>query len=114
MPRLLAATFTVFLLASTAVFPQSTSTAPNPDDVPQQHPPGTNNPDIAKQRRPAPAAPKTQDANQNSADVPQQQPGTDNPDVAKQRQPQDRSATGSTSTRTRGKKKKARSTTDSQ
>ncbi len=59
--------------------------APNPQDVPQQQPPGTNSPDLMKQRRPAPDSSQGNTGDASSKDVPQQEPGTNNPDVGKQR-----------------------------
>ena len=87
---------THFLLGAALVFAPSTffgqSTSPaSPQDVPKHQPPGTNSPDISKQRRPAPDTPSGSPPQQNSPDVPNQQPGTDNPDVAKQR-PADKTA----------------------
>ena len=65
---------------------QSQSASPtSPQDVPKQQPPGTNNPDISKQRRPAPDPPPGNTPDSKSPDVPHQEPGTDNPDVGKQR-----------------------------
>ena len=58
----------------------------NAQDVPQHQPPGTNNPDISKQRRPSPVSPRAENPDQTSPDVPQQQPGPDNnPDLGSQR-----------------------------
>lgn len=58
---------------------------PNQQDVPQQQPPGTNSPDVMKQRRPAPDSSQSNSNDRSKEDVPQQEPGTNNPDVGKQR-----------------------------
>ncbi len=69
---------------------------PNPQDVPQQQPPGTSNPDVMKQRRPAPDSSQSNSAaDQHGQDVPQQEPGTNNPDVGKQRHNDKTGPTGS-------------------
>ena len=93
------------LLAGQQTSPQS------PQDVPKHQPPGTNNPDISKQRRPAPYSPPKKVPNENSSDVPNQQPGTDNPDVAKQRTGDKVAPTGDSEGGKSGKnsKKKAKS-----
>ena len=85
------------LFGSACLFGQSQPAETNHQDVPTQQAPGTNNPDVGKQRRPAPATPQGGAANTQTSDVPdQQQPGTNNPDVAKQRR--DANATGGTDT----------------
>ena len=62
---------------------QGTSTSSqNSQDVPHQEP-GTNNPDLSKERH---AAPKpSSGGTQQEEDVPHQKPKTNNPDVGKQR-----------------------------
>ena len=79
---------------------QTNPPSQNNSDVPHQQP-GTNNPDVSKQRTPAPQ-PET-NPTQGEADVPHQKPGTSNPDVNKQRQPAPKKA----------KKHKSTSATDS-
>jgi type IV secretory pathway VirB10-like protein len=66
-------------------YSQQSSPSQNEQDVPHQKP-GTNNPDVSKERHPAPA-PNNKNDTQQEGDVPHQKPGTDNPDVGKQRQP---------------------------
>lgn len=71
---------------------------PNSQDVPQQQP-GTNNPDLQQQRKPAPGktprqSPGATDSTPSTPDVPHQQPGTENPDVSKQRQSAPGTSTG--------------------
>lgn len=84
MPRLASALLLV-AFSGASVFAQQQNPAPAPQngqDVPTQKP-GTNNPDIGKQRQPTPKS----DGQTDPADVPHQnqQPGTNSPDVAKQR-----------------------------
>jgi len=69
--------------------PDKDSTSQKSQDVPHQQP-GTNNPDVGKQRQPTPD--HASDPAQQSADVPHQQPGTNNPDVSKQRKPSSKKA----------------------
>lgn len=95
-------TGSLFLTALFCLLPlhaQQTSPStptPNPQDVPQQQPPGTNNPDVMKQRRPAPDSSQGNSTDRNGSDVPQQQPGTNNPDVGKQRHDDKTGPKGST------------------
>ena len=75
--------------------PGQSSTSQNSQDVPHQQP-GTNNPDVGKQRQPT-TAPSTGDS-QQKMDVPNQKPGTNNPDVGKQRHPAPKKNKKNTST----------------
>ena len=79
---------------------------PNPQDVPQQQPPGTNSPDVMKQRRPAPDSSQGNTGDQRAKDVPKQEPGTNNPDVGKQRHDDKADPTGSSPTAGQGDSKK--------
>ena len=72
------------LWGGSLAFSQAPSTT-TPQDVPKQQAPGTNNPDISKQRRPAPDSSQGNTSDQHSSDVPNQEPGTNSPDIAKQR-----------------------------
>ena len=113
MNQIRASIFTFMLCGSVCLFGQGQPAESNHQDVPTQQAPGTNNPDVGKQRRPAPATPQGGGANTESADLPTQQPGTNNPDVAKQRR--DANATGGTDTaggqQSGGKKKSKRKST---
>ncbi len=86
--KLLPSTVLAIVLASFPALAQESQsggqsgTGENSHDVPHQQP-GTNSPDVGKQREPSPKAPE--DSTHSSGDVPHQNPGTNNPDVSKQR-----------------------------
>ena len=89
----------------------------NSQDVPHQEP-GTDSPDLGKQRQPKPNRtpgqnnPAQKSPTENNPDVPHQQPGTDSPDLGKQRQPTPGTATGTQphSSKNKSKRKKQTST----
>lgn len=86
----------------------------NSQDVPHQQP-GTDNPDVSKQRAPTPKQSPGQNSpaqsdSQGTPDVPHQQPGTDNPDVGKQRQSTPGTTGTSTASSTKSKHKRRKST----
>ena len=93
------------VVAAGCLFGQSSSSTPNPQDVPKQQP-GTNNPDVSKERNGPSGKPGKSHSDTNSADVPVQQPGTNSPDVAKDH----RDSTGNTnaSGKTTGSRTKAK------
>lgn len=100
-----AGTFLLTLALCSPGFPaqQTSPTTPhgNAKDVPRQQP-GTESPDVAKQRKDNPPAPGSSSSKRD--DVPQQQPGTDNPDIAKPR-PSENSDSSSTAQTNKSKKK---------
>ena len=100
------------LCGSASLFAQAQSSDPSQQDVPQQQQPGTNNPDVGKQRRSTPTpSPKAGNAHTPTPDAPQQQPATNNPDVGKQRQDSNAGTTGGASSGSgqSGAKKKGKS-----
>ena len=102
MRTLMTAFFAVGLLA------QGQSGSTQSQDVPHQEP-GTDSPDLGKQRVPAPKqSPGTKSPAEGSNDVPHQQPGTDSPDLGKQRQASP--GTTTSPSKTKGKRKKNKST----
>lgn len=94
--------------------PSPDSSTPNTQDVPRQEP-GTDSPDLGKQRAPTPKQtpgqnnPANKSPTENNPDVPHQEPGTDNPDLGKQRQPSPGTSTA-TSSKSQKKHKKNKST----
>jgi hypothetical protein len=85
---------------------------PKGQNVPHQEP-GTDNPDMGKERRPKPDSPGTT-PHPKGEDVPHQEPGTDNPDMGKQRRPTpDSSGTNSTDTSKKKNKSKGQSSSTS-
>jgi hypothetical protein len=87
--------------------PNSNNSTQNNEDVPHQQP-GTNNPDLQQEKKPAPNGARKQSSgaanpSQNSHDVPHQGPGTNNPDVANKR---NNSSTDTSNNQQRGAKKK--------
>lgn len=77
------------LLLAQQQSPNPSSPPQNSQDVPHQQP-GTNNPDLQQQRKPAPGKkpeqqPGSTNPSESTPDVPHQQPGTNNPDLAPQR-----------------------------
>ncbi len=114
---------TAFVLAASlscgsgVLLAQQPNPSQNSQDVPHQEP-GTNNPDMGKQRQPSPNHAPGQNGGaqdtptQNNPDVPHQEPGTDSPDLGKQRQPSPGNDTGTQphSSKSKGKRKKQNST----
>ena len=74
--------FATVVVASVSFFLPLAAAPQQSQDVPQQQP-GTNNPDMGKQRQPS--SKSSTSSSQKDADVPHDKPGTNNPDVAKQR-----------------------------
>ena len=75
----------IWLTASLSAFvllPVAGAQQQQSQDVPQQQP-GTNSPDMGKQRQPSTKS--STSGSQHEADVPHEKPGPNNPDVAKQR-----------------------------
>ena len=97
MKRLIVTILAVSLLSAYALAQQQSpgNGSQNSQDVPHQQP-GTNNPDLGKQRQPAPAAPG--DKSPHEGDVPRDQPGTSNPDLNKQHAPTPKKKKGKKST----------------
>ncbi len=99
------------LLLAQQQSPSPTTTSPSSQDVPHQAP-GSNNPDLQSQRKPAPKKGVQQSgagkSTQNNPDVPHQEPGTDNPDVGKQRQPTAGTSTSTQSSSASKRKSKRR------
>ena len=91
--------------------PNSNNSTQNNQDVPHQQP-GTNNPDLQQERKPAPNGARKQSSgaanpSQNSHDVPHQGPGTNNPDVANKRNNSSTdTSTDTSNNQQRGAKKK--------
>ena len=75
---------------------QSSTSTQNSQDVPHQAP-GTNNPDLQPQHKPAP---KKSRKSTSTEDVPHQGPGTNNPDVGSTQKPKPRKSKKSTATST--------------
>ena len=114
-PRLFVPVTAALLTAAPFSIAQQQGSSPSSNqDVPSQTP-GTNNPDVAKQRRPdqgaAPGSTSPKDPSQNNPAVPHQAPGTDSPDVGKQRQPGSGTSTASSTGKSKKKAKRHKSTT---
>lgn len=93
--------------------PSTNGSAQNSQDVPHQEP-GTDSPDLGKQRTPTPKQspgennPAKKSPTENTPDVPHQEPGTDSPDLGKQRQPGPGDTGSTEGTQSRSNKNKSR------
>jgi hypothetical protein len=126
--KYLATGFLAFAVAygsAASVQQQSPSnSSQNSQDVPHQSP-GTNNPDLQQQRKPASKTGRKNRSSDTSSthsdssatrseDVPHQEPGTNNPDLGQQRHPSPGTSSDTTQSTTSKKKSKRRTAKSSE